>query len=137
MHDLGYVRSTPRRVTLPKDAVRQEANYANNERRQARRQRRWARSAGRAAVRARGEETLSEPESSGDGDEEEDEDEEEGETTPSPPPKTSPCLATSSASKWGSLLERVGRSAPGQEPGHHPTHCHSLISRRHLLTCRG
>jgi hypothetical protein len=51
MHDLGYVRSTPRRVTLPKDAVRREANYANNERRQAQRQRRWARSAGRAAVR--------------------------------------------------------------------------------------
>jgi hypothetical protein len=78
MQDLGYVRSTMRRVTLPKDVARREANCANNEWQQAQRQRRWARSAGGAAVRARGEETPSEPESSGDGDEEEDEDEEEG-----------------------------------------------------------
>jgi hypothetical protein len=71
-------------VTLPKDAARQETNHPDNKRQQALRQRRRLWSATQAAVRVRGEETPSEPDSSGYGNEEEDEDEEEGEVTPSP-----------------------------------------------------
>jgi hypothetical protein len=79
MQGLGYAHSAPHGVTLPKDAVRWEANHVENERQQARKQRWW--------------QTPSEPESSGDGDEEVDEDEEEGQTTrslPSSPPKVLP-----------------------------------------------
>jgi hypothetical protein len=78
MQDLGYARSTPQEVTLPKDAMRRGANRTNNERQQAQRQMRWARSVAQVAARAQGEETPSEPKSSGDGYEEEDEDEEGG-----------------------------------------------------------
>jgi hypothetical protein len=52
--DLGYAHSALRGVTLPEDAVRQEANHANNEHQQARRQRRPVQSAARAATRAGG-----------------------------------------------------------------------------------
>jgi hypothetical protein len=85
MQGLGYMRSAPRGVTLPKDAVQQEANRVDNKRQQAWRQMRRLRSAVWAATRVRGQETPSKPESSGDVDEEEDEDEEEGEITPSLP----------------------------------------------------
>jgi hypothetical protein len=79
---LGYACNAPRGVTLPKDVVRWEANCANNERQRARKQRRQLWSATRVTARMRGEETPSEPESSGDFDVE-DEDNEEGEITPS------------------------------------------------------
>jgi hypothetical protein len=94
MQDLRYSCNAPRGVTLPEDAARWETNRAENERQQAQRQRRRLWSATRAATRAWGEETPSEPESSGDDDEEEDEDEEEGEIThsPSPPPEDLPSL---------------------------------------------
>jgi hypothetical protein len=74
----------PKGVTLPEDVVRQEANIVYSEQLQARRQRRWDWSAAWAAVRLRGQETPSEPESSGGDNEEEDEGEEEGEVTPPP-----------------------------------------------------
>jgi hypothetical protein len=64
MYDLGYACSAPRGVTLREDVVRREANHAYNERWQARKHRRRLRSAARMAVRARGKETPSEPESS-------------------------------------------------------------------------
>jgi hypothetical protein len=83
MQDLGYARSTPRGFTLHEDVAWREANRANNERQQAQKQRRRLRIATRMATRARGEETLFKPESSGDDDDEEDKDEEEGEITPS------------------------------------------------------
>jgi hypothetical protein len=57
-----------------------------------------------------GEETPSEPESSGDDDVEEDEDEEEGEITPSLHSsllKTSPHMVNLLASKRGTLLVRT------------------------------
>jgi hypothetical protein len=63
-----------------------------------------------------GEETPLKPKSSRRDDEEEDEDEEEGEVTPLStlhPLKTSLLLATSSVSKHGFLLARVGRNGPG------------------------
>jgi hypothetical protein len=90
-----YPCSAPHGVTLHEDVARREANRADNERKQAWRQRRWLWSAARGAVRARGKETPSKPESSRDGDEEEDEHEEEGEITPSPhssPPEDLPSL---------------------------------------------
>jgi hypothetical protein len=62
------------------------------------------------ATKARGEETPSELESSGD-DEEEDEDEEEGEITPSlqsPPLEDLPSLGDSLDSKRASLLALTG-----------------------------
>jgi hypothetical protein len=95
------VCSTPRGVTLPEDVARWVANHADNERQQVRKQRSRLRNATRMAVRVRGEETPSEPESLGDDNQEEDEDEEEGEITPLPtlcPLKPSPHLVTSSAS---------------------------------------
>jgi hypothetical protein len=95
-----------RGVTLPKDVVRRAANYANKKRRYARRQMRRLRSATRTAVMVRGEETPSDPESSG-GDEEEEEEGEEGEiiSSPySPSPEELPRLATFSTDKRGSPL---------------------------------
>jgi hypothetical protein len=72
----GYARSTPQGVTLPKDAVRWEANRVYSEWLQAQRQKRRDWSTARVAARARGggEETPSEPESPG----------KEGEVTPPP-----------------------------------------------------
>jgi hypothetical protein len=70
---------------LPEDAPRWEANRVKNKRQQAQRQKRGLRSVVQVVVRARAEETPSEPRSSGDDEEEEDEDEEEGEITPSLP----------------------------------------------------
>jgi hypothetical protein len=64
-------------VTLPEDVARWEANHSDNERRHAQKQRK-RRSAIQTVVRVRGEETPSEPESSGDDNEKEDEDKEEG-----------------------------------------------------------
>jgi hypothetical protein len=89
------VCSTPRGVTLPEDVARWVANHADNERQQVRKQRSRLRNATCMAVRVRGEETPSEPESLGDDNQEEEEDEEEGEITPSPhslPPKALPSL---------------------------------------------
>jgi hypothetical protein len=68
MQDLGYACNAPWGITLPQDVARREVNHADKERR--------LRSAAQMAVRARGEETLSEPESSRD--EEEDKDDEDG-----------------------------------------------------------
>jgi hypothetical protein len=64
--------------------VRWEANSVHSEWLCAQRQRRRAWSATRAAARERGEDTPSEPESSGADDEEEDKDMEEAEVTPPP-----------------------------------------------------
>jgi hypothetical protein len=136
---LGHARSAPRGVTLPKDAVRWEANHTHNEWLLVQRQRRQAWSATRAAARVRGVDTPSDLESLGGDDEEEDEDEEEGDVTPppnSPPPKSSPCLATSSASKWGSSLVHVSQNGPGRRLGHRPIRRHSLASHWYLLTYR-
>jgi hypothetical protein len=95
MQDLGYARSAPWGVTIPKDVVIQEAKRAYSERLRAQRQRRWDWSTAPMAARAWGEETPSEPESSGGDNEEEDEGREEGEVTPpphSPPSKDLPSL---------------------------------------------
>jgi hypothetical protein len=62
--------------------VRQEANHVHSEWLQVWRQRRHAFYSTRAAARDRGEDTPSEPDSSGGDNEEEDEHEEEGEVTP-------------------------------------------------------
>jgi hypothetical protein len=70
MQDLGYASNAPRGITLPEDVARREVNRPDKERQ--------LRSAAQMAVRARGEETLSEPESSRDDDEEEDKDDEDG-----------------------------------------------------------
>jgi hypothetical protein len=114
MQDVGYACSALWGVTLPDDAVRREANRANNEQQWAQRQRRQVRSASRAAERARGEETPSELESSGDVVEEEGEDEEEGEVTPSPhspPPEDLPSL--------GNLFsQQAGISVGTHQPKH-------------------
>jgi hypothetical protein len=68
-------------VTLPKDAVRQEANRIYNDWLWEQRQRRWAWSTAWSAMRSREEESPFEPESLGGGVEEEDEDEEAGVVT--------------------------------------------------------
>jgi hypothetical protein len=57
MQDLGYEQDAPRRqggggFTLPKDAARQEANHADNERQHAWGQRRRLWSAARSAAGA-------------------------------------------------------------------------------------
>jgi hypothetical protein len=78
VHDIGYAHSAPWGVTLPKDAVRREANRVHCDRMHVWRQSRRAWSAARVAARERVEDTPSEPESSGGDNEEEDEDEEEG-----------------------------------------------------------
>jgi hypothetical protein len=72
-------------VTIPEDVVRRESNYAYSERLKVRRQRRHAWITARSAVMAQGEDTPSEPESSGEDDKEKDKDGEEGEVTPPPP----------------------------------------------------
>jgi hypothetical protein len=69
---------------LPEDVARWETNRVYNERLRAWRHRIQDWSATQATARARGEDTPSEPESSGGDNEEEDEDGEEGEVTPSP-----------------------------------------------------
>jgi hypothetical protein len=76
MHDLGCACIAPQGVTLPEDAVRWEAHRIHNEQLWEERQRRRGWSATWSVMRARGEESPSEPESSGGGVEEEDEDEE-------------------------------------------------------------
>jgi hypothetical protein len=88
MQDLGCACITPQGVTLPEDAVRWEAHRIHNEQLWEESQRRRGWSAAWLVMRARGEESPSEPESSGGDVEEEDEDEEEGEVTP--PPHSSP-----------------------------------------------
>jgi hypothetical protein len=74
----------PEGVTLPEDVVGREANLVYSKQMQAWRQRRRDWSAAWAAARARGQETPSEPESSGGDNEEDDKDGEEGEVTPPP-----------------------------------------------------
>jgi hypothetical protein len=74
------MRRDPQGVTLPEDSVRREANHADNKMRHAWKHRRRLRSTARAVVRARGEETPSELEPSGD-----EEEEEEREVISSPP----------------------------------------------------
>jgi hypothetical protein len=76
--DPGHVRSTPPVVTLLEDTMRWEANCADNEKQQTWAEKRRLWSTARTAARTRGEETPSEPESTGDNDVEEDEDKEEG-----------------------------------------------------------
>jgi hypothetical protein len=78
VQDLEYAHSISRRVTLPKDMVRWEANHVYSDWLRAPRQKRWAWSAARATVRAWGEDTPSESESSRGDNKEEDEDREEG-----------------------------------------------------------
>jgi hypothetical protein len=63
----------PAGVTLPEDVARREANHAHNEWLWVRRPRRWDWSVAWAAVRARGEDTPFEPESSRGDDETEEE----------------------------------------------------------------
>jgi hypothetical protein len=75
------VRSDPPGFTLTKDAVRCEANCADNKRQRVQRQRRRLWSATRTGARARGKETPSESESSRDDDANEGDDEEEGDLT--------------------------------------------------------
>jgi hypothetical protein len=92
---LGCSHSAPWDVTLPEDVVRWEANHAYSERLQVWRQKRWAFCTAWAVARARGQDTPSEPKSSGGDNEEEDEEGEEGEVTPpphSPPRETLPSL---------------------------------------------
>jgi hypothetical protein len=128
VQDLGYARSALWGVTLPEDAVRQEAKCVYSEQLWTQRQRRWAWSATRAVARTRGEDTPSEPESSGGDDEEEDEDAEEGEVTPpphSPLPKDLPSLGDvfsrqagipigAHRSKWPWTETRLSTSPPPQ-----------------------
>jgi hypothetical protein len=51
--------------------------------------------------------------------------------------RTFPCLVTSSASKWGSPLVRVGRDDRTWRPGHWPACRRSPTSHWYLLTYRG
>jgi hypothetical protein len=81
---LRCARNTLQGVTLPEDAVRQEANYVYSERLRAWGQSRWEWSATRVAAKARGKDIPSESKSSRGDDEEKDEDGEEGEVTPPP-----------------------------------------------------
>jgi hypothetical protein len=90
------------------------------------------------ATRARGEETPSESEFSGD-DEEADEVKEEREITSSPtlhPLKSSPRLATSFVSTWGSLSAVTGQSASGRILGNCSARRRSLALCWYTLTCR-
>jgi hypothetical protein len=112
VQDLGYARSAPEGVTLPKDVTRREANRVHSEWLWVWRQRRRTWSTAWAAARVQGVDTPSEHESSGGDNQEEDEDEEEGEVTPppnSPSPEDLPRLVTSSVGKrgfpWHTLVE--------------------------------
>jgi hypothetical protein len=71
-------------VTVPEDVARWETNRVHTEWLRAWRQRRRDLSTARVVARAWGQDTDSEPESSGGDDEEGDEDGEDGEVTPPP-----------------------------------------------------
>jgi hypothetical protein len=96
------VHSALCRVTLPKDVARCEANRANNEWLRALRQWRQAWSAAQVATFSLGEETPSEPKSSGGGDK-----------VGGWAWTSSPHPVTSSASRRGSPLVCVSQNAPG------------------------
>jgi hypothetical protein len=115
MEGLHCVHNALRGVTLPVDVVRREVNCVNNKRRSARKQRRWLRSAAWTALRARGEETPSEPKSSGNEEEDDDEDEVEGEVSPSShssPPEDLPSL--------GDLFNQQAEISVGAHQMKHP-----------------
>jgi hypothetical protein len=132
---LGCAHSAPQGATLLEDVVRWEANRVYSEWLQARNQRRREWCAARAATRAWGEDTPSEPESSGGEDEEEDKDGEEEEVTP--PPHSPPCEALPSLgdifSRWaritiGARQSKWPRAETGPSTGLPPQPCITLVS---------
>jgi hypothetical protein len=121
------MRRDPQGVTLPEDSVRREANHADNKMRHAWKHRRRLRSTARAVVRARGEETPSELEPSGD------EEEEEREVISSPP-KILPSPGGLFVWQAGIPASACRVKCPGRMPMGCPAHRHSSGSHWYVLS---